>query len=86
MLLIIWLTPPNISITYINDIYPLMLFGAVLGMILLVMIFKEVKSDNSVSYEELRIRELENTLDEYDDELEKLREDVELLKEKNGLE
>lgn len=86
MLLIVWLTPKNISVPYINEIYPLMLFGSVLGMILFFMIFKEVKSDNDVSYEELRIRELENTLDEYDDEIEKLREDVELLKKKNGLE
>ena len=86
MAIIVWLTPPNISITYISDIYPLMLFGSVLGMILFVMIFKEVKSDTGLSYEEFRIRELENTLDEFDDEIEKLREDVELLKEKNDLE
>lgn len=86
MLLILWLTPPNISIPYINDIYPLMLFGSVLGMILFIMIFREVKSDKEVSYEELRIRELENTLEEYDDEMDKLREDIELLKKKNGLE
>ncbi len=86
MALIVWLTPPNISITYISDIYPLMLFGSVLGMILFVMIFREVKSDTGLSYEEFRIRELENTLDEFDDEIEKLKEDVELLKEKNDLE
>ena len=86
MLLIVWMTPSNISVPYINDIYPLMLFGSVLGMILFIMIFREVKSSNVVSYEELRIRELENTLEEYDDEIEKLREDVELLKKKNGLE
>ena len=86
MAIIVWLTPPNISITYISDIYPLMLFGSVLGMILFVMIFREVKSDTGLSYEEFRIRELENTLDEFNDEIEKLREDVELLKEKNDLE
>ena len=50
------------------------------------MIFREVKSDTGLSYEEFRIRELENTLDEFDDEIEKLKEDVELLKEKNDLE
>ena len=85
MSLIVWLTPQNISIPYINDIYPLMLFGSVLGMILFIMIFKEVKYDKTVSYEELRINELENTLDEYDDKIEKLQEDIEILKEKNGL-
>ena len=86
MALVVWFTPPNISIEYVSDIYPLMLFGSVLGMILFVMIFKEVKSNKGLSYEEFRIRELENTLDEFDDEIEKLREDVELLKEKNDLE
>ncbi len=85
MLLIIVLTPPNISVPYINDIYPLMLFGDVLGMILFIMIFREVKSDNNISYEELRIRELENTLDEYDDRLEQLEEDIEMLKKNNDL-
>lgn len=86
MALIIWLTPPNISIVYINDIYPLMLFGGVMGMILCVMIFREVKSDNEFSYEKLEIKELENTLESYQDELEKLQEDVELLKKKNDIE
>ena len=86
MALIIWLTPPNISIVYINDIYPLMLFGGVMGMILCVMIFREVKYDSEVSYEELKIKELENTLESYQDELEKLQEDVELLKKKNDIE
>ncbi len=83
MMLIIVLTPPNISVPYINDIYPLMLFGDVLGMILFIMIFREVKSDNGISYEELRIKELENTLDQYDDRLEQLEEDMELLKKNN---
>lgn len=86
MLIIIFLTPPNISIPYINDIYPLMLFGQVLGMVLFIMIFREVKSDKAISYEELRINELENTLDEYEDVIDKLQEDVDLLKKKNGLE
>ena len=86
MLLIVFLTPQNISIPYINDIYPLMLFGDVLGMILFIMIFREVKSDKKISYEELKIRELENTMDEYEDTIEKLQEDVDALKRKNGLE
>lgn len=80
MLFIVGLTPANISIPYINDIYPLMLFGEVLGMILFIMIFREVKSDNKLSYEELKIMELENTLEEYEDRLDMLEEDIELLK------
>ena len=84
MLLIIWLTPQNISIPYINDIYPLMLFGDVLGMMLFIMIFREVKSDNKITYEELRIRELENTLEEYADKIDQLEEDIEELKKQNA--
>ena len=86
MALIIWMTPPNISVTYISDIYPLMLFGSVLGMILFVMIFREVRSDKKVSYEELKIREFENTLEEYEDIVEKMQEDIDRLKEKNDIE
>ncbi|MBE6500942.1 MAG: serine/threonine protein phosphatase [Methanobrevibacter thaueri] len=86
MALIIWLTPAYVSVVYINDIYPLMLFGGVLGMILCVMIFREVKPENKLSYEELKIMELENTLEEYEIEIEKLHDDVELLKEKNDIE
>ena len=82
MLLINLLTPESISIGYINDIYPLMLFAAVLGMILFLMIIKE-NNDDEVSYEQLRINEFENTLDEYQHEIEQLKEDIELLKNKN---
>ncbi|WP_405295249.1 LytS/YhcK type 5TM receptor domain-containing protein [Methanobrevibacter sp.] len=86
MFLIILLSPENISIPYIHNIYLLMLFGSVFGMILFIMIIKEVKSGNEINYEELRINELENTLDEYGDKIEKLEEDIEILKKKNDLE
>ena len=81
MLLIILMTPPNISVPYVSDIYPLMLFASVLGIILFRMIIKEEKSGKEViTYEQLRIRELENTLEEYEDRFDRLEEDVELLK------
>lgn len=86
MFLILLLTPENISVEYINKIFPLMLVAAVLGIILFLMIIKEVKSEKGISYEELRIKELENTLEEYEDKLDQLEEDVELLKKKNELE
>ena len=82
MLLIILMTPPNISVPYVSDIYPLMLFASVLGIILFRMIIKEEKSGKeAITYEQLRIRELENTLEEYEDRFDRLEEDVELLKE-----
>lgn len=82
MMLIVVLTPPSISIGYINDIYPLMVFGSVLGMILFLMIIKEDKY-NAITYEEMRINEFENTLDEYQDKIDQLEEEIELLKNKN---
>lgn len=82
MLLIMFLTPPTISVPLINKIYPLMLFAGVVGMILFKMITKEAKTGVSeISYEELRINELENTLDEYNDKLEQLEEEIELIKQ-----
>lgn len=84
MLLIIWLTPENISIPYVQTLYPLMLFGNVLGMILFLMIAREEKNKD-IDYEELRINELENTVEEYQDKVDRLEEDIELLKKKNNL-
>lgn len=84
MLLVVFLTPPNISIPLINQIYPLMAFAGVIGMILFKMITKEAKTGvREINYEELRINELENTLDEYSDKLEKLEEEIEELKRKD---
>lgn len=85
MLLIVWLTPQNISIPYINNLYPLMVFGNVLGMILFLMIIKEQEKPDEIDYEELRIIELENAVNEYQNKIDKLEEDVDLLKKKNGL-
>ena len=82
MLLIVALTPRSISVGYVNDIYPLMVFGAVVGMILFLMIIQNDNHDAS-SYEELRMREFENTLDEYQNKIDQLEEDVEILKSKD---
>lgn len=84
MLIIVFLTPSNISIPYVSDIYPLMLFANVLGMILFVMILKEQKSGDKkpITYEELKIKEMENMLEEYDEKIEKLEQDIEKLKNK----
>lgn len=85
MLMIVWLTPQYISIPYINNLYPLMAFGNVLGMILFLMIIREQEKPNEIDYEELRIKELENTVEEYQDKIDKLEEDVEILKRINDL-
>lgn len=86
MLLIVVLTPPSISFGYIEDVYPLMLFASVLGMILFLMIVREQKdnSKHDISYEELRINELENTLDEYMDKVDDLQEEIDNLKNEDS--
>lgn len=58
-----------------------MVFGAVVGMFLFLMIIKENRKPK-VDYEELRINELENTLEEYQDKVDQLEEDIEILKKK----
>ena len=80
MLLVVWMCP-DISIPYVQNLYPLMVFANVVGMVLFLMIIKEDRKPK-VDYEELRIRELENTLDEYQDRVDQLEDDVEFLKNK----
>lgn len=84
MLLIVFLTPPYISIAYIRDIYILTLFGSVVGMVLFSMILNETKSKNkSIKYEDLKLKEMENTLDEYNERIENLEEEIQELKNQN---
>ena len=49
------------------------------------MILNESKAKKSsgISYEELKLREMENTLDEYNDRIENLEEELEELKNQN---
>lgn len=44
MLIIILLTPLNVTFSIVNNIYLPMAFGAVLGMILFSMMFSETKN------------------------------------------
>lgn len=81
MLLIVILSPANVSFPFIEEIYPVMAFADVVGIILFSMILKErKKSKQSISYEELKIKELENELEGYDERIEKLEAEIEELK------
>lgn len=84
MILIVMLTPNSISFPYLRNIYPLMAFTSVLGMILFRMIIKESnqKDKTEISYEELKIREFENVLDDYNDRIEELENELDDLKNK----
>ena len=84
MLLIVVLTPPYISIAYIRNIYILTVFGSVIGMVLFSMILNETKTKTTtINYEDLKLKEMENTLDEYDERIENLEEEIRELKNQN---
>lgn len=80
MLLIVILTPADISFPYIGTIYPIMLFASVIGIILFSIVVREErqKNESSLSYEELKIKEFKN---EYDEIIEDLRNEIKDLKE-----
>jgi hypothetical protein len=85
MLLIVILTPNNISFHFVEDIYPLMLFASVMGMALFLMIVQEqTQPKKEISYEEFRINEMENTLEEHLDRIEELEEEIDELKNENS--
>lgn len=87
MLLIVVLTPQDISFPFVKTIYPLMLFGSVIGMFLFALVIREAryKIDPEPTYEEQKIKEFENEFEKYDERIEELENEIEKLKkEKNG--
>ena len=81
MLLVVTLSPPDISFPFIQNIYPIMLFASVVGMLLFSIVIKELKEHiNQPSIEEKKIKELENKLEGYDKEIEKLKNEIKNLK------
>ena len=71
MLMIVVLTPPDISFPFVKDIYPVMLFASVVGMIVFSIVVREErqKANPEPSDEELKIREMES-------EIESLRQEM----------
>ncbi|WP_296845413.1 LytS/YhcK type 5TM receptor domain-containing protein [uncultured Methanobrevibacter sp.] len=71
MLMIVVLTPPDISFPFVKDIYPVMLFASVVGMIVFSIVVREErqKGNPEPSDEELKIREIES-------EIESLRQEM----------
>ena len=48
------------------------------------MILNETKTKNTtINYEDLKLKEMENTLDEYDERIENLEEEIRELKNQN---
>ena len=87
MLLVVILTPSDISFSFVQDIYPLMLFGSAVGIFLFSLVIRESRNklNPPLSHEEQKIMELEGGLEKYDERIEKLENEIEKLKkEKNS--
>ncbi len=83
MLFVVIMTPSDISFPYIQNIYPMMLFASVIGMLLFALVIRD-KNNPKISDEEQKIKELESELEGYDEKIEELRNEIEMLKkEKN---
>lgn len=79
MLMIVILTPPNISFPYIRNIYPIMLFASVIGITLFSIVVKEEreKENTIITYEKQKIQEFK---EEYDEKIGALKAEIEELK------
>lgn len=82
MLLIVFLTPEDISFPFIRNIYPLMLFGSIIGMVLFTVVINEEKQKNKspISYEEQKINELEIEVEELRNEVSELKKEKDSFK------
>lgn len=82
MFLVVMMTPPNISFPFIRDIYPMMLFASVIGMLLFTLVIKQRRQEINpqLSSEEQKIKELENKLEGYGERIEDLKNEIEELK------
>ena len=82
MLMIVIMSPPDISFPFIHTVYPIMLFASVIGIILVSIVIKEErqKSNPSLSPEEKKILKLENKLAKTNEKVEKLESKIEDLK------
>ena len=85
MLMIILLTPQDISFPFVKDIYPIMLFASVVGMLLFSIIIWEErqKSNDEISDEDSKIKEIEAELNSNNEQIEELKREIEELKNSN---
>lgn len=85
MLLVVLLTPSDISFPYVRSIYPLMLFASVIGMVLFSIVIRdkteELNSPDGIEHDELKeeIDELKEELEETD-EIKELKREIQWLK------
>ena len=77
MLIVVILTPANVSYPFVLDIYPVMAFAAVIGMLLFSITFREAESkiNPQLSYEEEKFKEYDEKIEALENEIEKLKRD-----------
>ena len=75
MLIVVIATPQDISFPFIHDIYLLMVFASVIGMLLFSIVIKETRRNmnSELSYEEQKFNEFENEIKELKKEIEELK-------------
>ncbi|MDO5825152.1 MAG: LytS/YhcK type 5TM receptor domain-containing protein [Methanosphaera sp.] len=80
MMLVILLTPQDISYPLIQNIYPEMLFASVIGVVLFSLVIRDQreKINSPSAYEEIR-KDLEDELNS-DDEITELKKEIEWMK------
>lgn len=78
MLMIVVLTPPDISFPFVRDIYPVMLFASVVGMIVFSIVVREErqKANPEPSDEELKIREMESEIESLRQEMNEFKKEM----------
>ena len=78
MLMVVILTPPDLSFPFIQNIYPIMIFASVSGMLLFSIVLKDRKEkmNTTIRDEEDKIKHLKNDLEEYSERIELLENEI----------
>jgi hypothetical protein len=82
MLMVVILTPSDISFPFIQNIYPIMIFASVSGMLVFSIVLKDrrEKMNPTIIEEEDKINQLKNDLEEYSERIEQMETEIEKLK------
>lgn len=79
MLMVVMMTPQDISFPFVQNIYPVMVFASLTGMLLFSIVIKEAKEKMNPSPTDEE-QELEEIKGEYDEKIEELKNEIGELK------
>lgn len=91
MMMVVILTPADISFPFVRNVYPIMLFASIIGMLLFSILIQEAREsvNPTLSYEKQKIKEFEEELEkhhlhneELKDEIKKLKDEINELKKR----